>query len=101
MPAVNFIKKSLDIVLSYPPLGLIHATTSAADERGMAIQTGRITLNRNSEVQITFSVHEGRKIQVHRILAQVLSSNEDGTRLRYSSCPQETMQLLRQIVPTT
>ena len=98
MPATLPTLPRLDVVLTYPPLGLIHATAVNYDDKEMAINTGAVALTRNSEVEITFTSRTGRRMLAHRIIAHVLSADATSARLTIHQCSDETMATLRKLM---
>lgn len=76
---------SIDVILSYAPLGLVRATSSDIHLDGMIVDTGSVSLARNAQVEVnlTLSGRESRRPQNCRISAQVVDSIEGGAYLLF------------------
>lgn len=85
----------LRVVLNYGPLGFVQAVTEYITRDQIRVNTGSVTLNHNSEVEIVLSVPGEQYSEHHRIAAQVLHSDEYGqTTLGFRCCGEKTMTAL-------
>lgn len=84
------------IMLNYQPLGLVRANARDIRPDGMSVDTGRVSLPRNSAVEVSFSFrNEEDRVQVHRLDATVTESGLQGTRLTFRDCSDETRRVLK------
>jgi hypothetical protein len=81
---------TIDIMLNYRPLGLVHAKASSIDDELMAIDTGHIKLYKNAEVEVTIPLPNR---QTQRFTAQVVQSGQM-TVLALHNCSNKTMKQL-------
>jgi hypothetical protein len=89
---------SLDVQLLYQPLGVVSGVTHWISEEAMHIDTGRVTLQRQSEVEITFPCKRNNRTAYHRILAHVSHCMEGGSTLQFLSCSREAHCALRELI---
>lgn len=86
------------IMLNYAPLGLVRANARDIRPDGMSVDTGRVSLPRNSPVEVSFSFrNKENRIQIHRFDATVIESDIEGTNLTFHKCSDETRRLLRAV----
>jgi hypothetical protein len=89
---------NLDVQLLYHPLGVVSGVTRWISEDGMHIDTGCVTLQRQSEVEITFPCKRNNRTAYHRILANVCHCMEGGSTLQFLSYSREARCALRDII---
>ncbi len=73
----------LDVVLHYPPLGLVRATSKDMSLQGMYVQTGRIVLHKNEIVTVAFSYQGEEGKQLIKTDANVVRIGKDGAGLMF------------------
>jgi hypothetical protein len=84
----------ISLILSYAPIGLIRATNTLIGLDSICVDTGCISLNDNSEVEIVLSIRRGERAETHRIRAEVSGRDEHGVRLRFRDCARATLEAL-------
>jgi len=89
---------NLDVQLLYLPLGVVSGVTRWISEEAMHIDTGRVTLQRQSEVEITFPCKRNNRTKYHRILAHVSHCVEGGSTLQFLDCSREAHCALRDLI---
>lgn len=87
-------KHSINLVLSYAPIGLIRATKALIGTDSICVDTGCIALQDDCEVDIVLSINRGTHSETHRIRAEVCGSDENGVKLRFRDCARATMEAL-------
>lgn len=88
----------LDVQLLYHPIGLVSAIAHWISEEGMHVDTGRVILDRLSEVEITFPHRREDHTAYHRIVAHVCGRDEGKTMLRFVRCSRAAHQALRELI---
>lgn len=76
--------QTIHLLLKYGPLGLVRATASRTGPNSLLVNTGRISLVDNSEVEILLSVRRGQLLESHSLNARVCGSDEHGARLLFN-----------------
>lgn len=76
--------KTIDLTLRYGPLGLVRATGSRTGPNSMLVNTGRIALTDDSEVEVLLSVRRGERLESHSLSARVCGCDEHGARLLFN-----------------
>lgn len=85
---------SISMVLSYGPLGLVQATNTLIGQDSICVDTGRIALYDNSEVEIVLSIRTGNTYRTYRIPATVSGCGEYGIKLQFRDCAEATLEAL-------
>lgn len=93
--------ESLQVMVSYGPLGLVRATTRELGYDGMTVDTGNITLGEQAEVEISFTHKLHDEYITHRISGTVSESSPGHARLAFSSYARTTYQALRELIENT
>ena len=84
----------ISLVLSYGPLGLIRATNTLIGHNSISVDTGCISLNNHSEVEIVLSIHTGDTSRTYRIPATVCGNDQNGVKLQFRECDEATLKAL-------
>lgn len=90
----NMTESTLSLMLNYGPLGLIRATRTLVGENSICVDTGCISLNNHSEVEIVLSIRNAAGTNTYRIPATVSGSNEHGIKLQFRDCARATLEAL-------
>lgn len=93
-------QKSISLVLSYAPLGLVSAIHSEIGPDSILVDTGCIVLSDKSEVGIVLTIREGERHCVHRIRARVAGATGNGFRLVFEECEGCTRDALLPYITT-
>ena len=82
---MNPVKPSqiLHLTLKYGPLGLVRATGLRVGPNSLLVDTGRIALTDNSEVEVLWSERRGQSLRSHSLPARVCGTDEHGARLMF------------------
>jgi hypothetical protein len=75
--------KSLHLTLKYGPLGLVRATGLRIGPNSLLVDTGRVALADNSEVEVLWSERRGQSLHCHSLPARVCGTDEHGARLMF------------------
>lgn len=76
--------KTINLTLKYGPLGLVRAIGSRTGPNSMLVDTGRISLADNTEVEVLLAVRRGELLESHSLSARVCGSDEHGAHLLFS-----------------
>lgn len=87
--------KQLDVMLAYGPLGLVRATARELHLGGMIVDTGPVTLNEQTEVEVSFTHRHKDEFVTHRISATITDAHHGGATLAFRSYARTTLQVLR------
>jgi hypothetical protein len=91
----SFSLHDIRVVLNYAPLGFVQAVTERIGHHQIQLNTGKITLNHNAEVEIVMSIPGREHSEHHRISAQVSHCDEGGNAiLNFHCCGKKTMLAL-------
>lgn len=96
--AADHHELSLDIHLLYQPLGVVNAVARRVCEDRMEVDTGCITLQRLSEVQITFPHRHENVTTYHRIMAHVSHHRAGQATLRFIRCSRDAHRALQALL---
>ncbi len=73
----------IHLTLRYGPLGLVRATASRTGPNTLLVNTGRVALADNSEVEVLWSERRGQALESHSLPARVCGTDEHGARLLF------------------
>ncbi len=91
----------LHVMLAYAPLGLVRATARQLRYDGMTVDTGMITLDEQTEVELSFTHHHHDEFVTHRIRAQVSASSRGTAVLAFLDYARTTREVLRRLIDGT
>lgn len=87
-------ESTVSLMLNYGPLGLIRATRTMIGKNSICVDTGCISLNDHSEVEIVLSIRNATRTRTYRIPATVSGRGEHGITLQFRECNQATREAL-------
>src|SRR5574339_1291341 len=88
----------LDVQLLYHPIGLVGAVAHWISDDAMHVDTGRVVLEHQSEVEITFAHRGEQRTDFHRIIANVCHRAEGLTILRFVRCSHDAQRALHEMM---
>lgn len=86
------------VMLAYGPLGLVRATARQCCIDGITVDTGRITLAEQSDVELSFTHRRHDEFVTHRLRARVNSSSRGTAVLTFTDYARTTREVLRRLV---
>ena len=86
--------RDISLVLTYAPLGLVRALTAKIGRDSILADTGCVTLQNNSEVEIVLSIPKGEHYITHRIRALVAGNEGHVVKLAFQNCKHKTLEAL-------
>jgi len=89
---------AMEVVVYYGGLGLVQCRTRDVSYDGAFIETGRIALTTETDVELVFSSYSGSKHTQHRITAQIARVTLDGAGLSFSDLEISTYRFLQQLL---
>lgn len=82
----------MDVFINYQPLGLVRGEAKDVSLEGMFVETGRVTLPKNEEVDITFAVKNDHEKRILHMGAFVVHSSQKGAGLMFRSGAHEALE---------
>ncbi len=87
---------NIHVMLNYGPLGIVRAATEAVARDHIRVNTGAVSLQHNTEVEVVLSIPGSKHTEHHRLRALVSHCDASGhTTLTFCCCGRETMLALR------
>ncbi len=85
------------VMLACSPLGLVRATARHLRHDGMTVDTGTVTLDEQSEVELSFTERHNGEFITHRIRARVSASSRGRAVLAFCDYARTTQEVLRKL----
>ena len=76
--------QTIHLILKYGPLGLVRATASCCGPNSLLVDTGRVSLTENSEVEVVLTVRRGQLLESLCLPARIGGCSETGAQLTFS-----------------
>lgn len=88
----------LHIMLAYAPLGLVRATAHQLRYDGMTVDTGMVTLDELSEVELSFIHRHHDEFVTHRLRARVTAAARGTAVLTFTDYARTTREVLHRLI---
>ncbi|MDH5649722.1 MAG: PilZ domain-containing protein [Gammaproteobacteria bacterium] len=89
---------TMDVAVYYSGLGLLQCKTRDISYDGAYIETGRIALTEDSDVELVFAGNNGGKHIAHRLTAQITRVTDDGAGLCFNNLEVSTYRFLQYLL---
>ena len=90
----------MDVAVYYGGLGLVQCKTRDISYDGAFIETGRVLMAEDSDIELVFSNYSGSTHTQHRLTAKISRVTDDGAGLTFSNLEISTYRFLQQLLST-
>ena len=88
----------MEVAVYYGGLGLVRCKTRDMSYDGAFIETGRISMTKDTDVELVFSSYSGSRHTQHRLTAQISRVTHDGAGLSFNNLEISTYRFLQQLL---